>query len=102
VEKVDIAIELREGPAADSNHVVVVGEGAQLGDWDPTRGLLLQADDKGIWRGHITLAPAAEVDYKFVAVPQQGAPVWEGGGNRKFRVPESAQAKLRAEWRTPK
>jgi alpha-amylase len=70
-------------------NVYVVGNVAQLGNWDPASAVPLTTDQSTYpsWRGTGVLPAATDIEYKFI-IRQDGQPViWETGANRTQRTP---------------
>jgi alpha-amylase len=70
-------------------NVYVVGNIAQLGNWDPAAAVPLTTDESTFprWHGAGTLPANTDLEFKFV-IRQDGQPViWETGANRTQRTP---------------
>ena len=62
--------------------LVVVGEAAELGAWDPESGFPLSWSDGDVWVGTAALTSAASSAFKFVVVSPRGERfTWEEGDN---------------------
>jgi len=63
----------------------LVGASPELGNWDPTRALVLQttAEAFPIWRAEIPRAVVG-TEFKFVIIPQAGCVMWESVPNRHW------------------
>lgn len=66
--------------------MAVVGQGAALGDWDPSRALEMFWTEGNIWRCSVQIeGDCSGVAYKYVCI--RGALVkWEAGDNRVLDV----------------
>ena len=71
-----------------SQHVVLVGDGKALGDWDVKKGVAMSDMEAPIWSARIK-APKAGFAYKFVIVDSASgdAVAWQSGDNYFFNHP---------------
>lgn len=73
--------------------VKVVGNVAQLGNWDVAKAPALSASDytaqNPVWRGSVTLPAGSAVEYKYVVVEDGKSTVWESDPNRSWSVPKT-------------
>ncbi|KAH8178017.1 glycosyl hydrolases family 15 domain-containing protein [Sarocladium implicatum] len=85
--------------------IKVVGSVEDLGNWDPAKGVALDASDyqanDPLWKGKIVLAAGEAVEYKYIRVESGGSVKWEADPNRQYRVPRSCEptAKVSDTWR---
>ncbi|MBO7282779.1 MAG: 4-alpha-glucanotransferase, partial [Alistipes sp.] len=68
-----------------SQHVVMVGEGKALGNWDVKKGVVMTDAGFPIWNARIK-APKSAFAYKFVIVDSESGDVvaWQSGDNYYF------------------
>ncbi|CAG9466241.1 unnamed protein product [Pedinophyceae sp. YPF-701] len=79
--------------------LVLVGEGAQLGSWDVSKGPKMQWSDGHVWWAEVELPRGSETDFKLVLLMGDGSAVWESGGNRTASLSDSASyVELACEW----
>ena len=71
-----------------SQHVVLVGDGKALGNWDVKKGVVMSDMEAPIWSARIK-APKAGFAYKFVIVDSASgdAVAWQSGDNYFFNHP---------------
>ena len=79
--------------AAAGQKVYVVGNVPQLGNWDPSKGLLMTGNG-ATWTGSANLPAGFVVQYKYVLYDGK-TPMWEqdqptGTGNRQFKAPSTS------------
>ncbi|RMZ71857.1 Alpha-amylase A type-1 2 [Pyrenophora seminiperda CCB06] len=71
--------------------IKVTGNTAQLGNWNPAKGLALSAasytSSNPVWTITIPFAAGSTVQYKFVKVNSGGATTWENDPNRSYTAP---------------
>jgi hypothetical protein len=80
--------------------LVVVGNTAQLGDWDEAKGLPLQWSEGHVWTGPVSVTADSKVSYKFVKISEDSSAEWEAGEDRTLSLqdmPEPAIA-VHAAW----
>ena len=73
------------------DHVFVVGNLPELGNWDPYNAVALSGDgwseNRQLWNGEtITLPVGSEFEYKYIVWTAAGKLVWECGNNRPYTV----------------
>ncbi|KAH7072093.1 glycoside hydrolase superfamily [Paraphoma chrysanthemicola] len=83
--------------------IKIVGNTAQLGNWNPTNGPSLSAASytasNPVWTITLPMTPGSAVQYKFVKVSSSGTASWEGDPNRAYSVPTcQASASVSATW----
>ena len=68
-----------------SQHVVLVGDGKALGNWDVKKGVVMNDADAPVWSARVK-APKAAFAYKFVIVDSASGDVvaWQSGENYYF------------------
>ena len=63
--------------------LIVVGEAAEFGAWDPESGFPLSWSDGDVWVGTAALTSAGSSAFKFVVVSPRGERfIWEEGDDR--------------------
>jgi hypothetical protein len=71
--------------------VQVVGSIPQLGNWDQTAALPLDAarytDANHVWSATVILPAGTQVQYKYVLIGSDGSITWEGDPDHSFTVP---------------
>jgi isoamylase len=79
----------------------VVGNVAELGNWDPTKAVKLNYVSSSQWSGPVFFfaSKGAAIQYKYI-MRQGGSTTWEGGANRNYTVPTSG-AGSRNDWWQP-
>ncbi|SEG10489.1 alpha-amylase [Thermomonospora echinospora] len=72
--------------------VYVVGNTAELGNWNPANAVKLNTDQSTYptWRGSVTLKPNTAVAYKYIK-KNGGQVVWEEGADRTFTTPANGE-----------
>ncbi|KAH7084380.1 glycoside hydrolase superfamily [Paraphoma chrysanthemicola] len=83
--------------------IKIVGNTAQLGNWNPTNGQSMSASSytasNPVWTITLPMTPGAAVQYKFVKVSSSGTASWESDPNRAYSVPTcQASASVSATW----
>ncbi len=76
-----VTFRVLEPAVRPGSRIVVVGEGAALGNWDPAEGLTLHSAPYPWWEASADLPPDATA-YKYVVVDTGGATYWESGPDR--------------------
>jgi hypothetical protein len=76
--------------------VFVVGDTAELGNWDFRKGLALTPSSYPTWTGTVNLAAGTTVQYKLVKADGAGNVTWQGGANRVLTV--NGDATIRSSW----
>ncbi|KAI0490164.1 alpha-amylase [Xylaria cf. heliscus] len=84
--------------------IKVVGSVPELGNWDPTKAITLDASQytssNHLWKTTINIAPGSAVQYKYINVASNGAVTWESDPNRSFSVPTTCGGVTRSDtWR---
>ncbi|KAL5361979.1 starch binding domain-containing protein [Aspergillus floccosus] len=83
--------------------VYLVGSISQLGNWDPRRGVLLNAGkytaSNPLWYITVNLPGGTSFQYKFVRIKGDGWIVWEGDSDRSYTVPSCGVAEVNTNWR---
>jgi glucoamylase len=76
--------------------VYVVGSIADLGAWDTTKAIKLNADmytdGAPLWFGTLKLTAGSKFDYKYFRKDASGAITWESDPNRSYTVPTSCRS----------
>ena len=65
-------------------NISVIGSIDKLGNWDTSRALHLDWNEKNIWVGSFDYNDTSEFEYKFILVDNGYVKEWEDGINRKF------------------
>lgn len=78
----------------DGAEVLVCGNAAALGAWDPTKAARMELTGDA-WTTTIAVAPEAELAFKFLHRGPDGDVVWEAGDNRVA----PARGRIDATWR---
>lgn len=91
------AVELTvKRPLAEGERLLWVGAGAELGDWDPARGVPFDADG----RARLTAPVGTVLAGKLVLRRADGSYAWEPGPDRYLLVPPGAEPlSVGAKWR---
>ena len=73
---------------AFGDSMVVVGDHAELGAWDPWRGLPLETTDTLFpsWTANMKLPAGTRIEFKLVTRRADGSVFWEPGPNRSLEV----------------
>jgi len=66
-----------QAPTELGEIVHVVGNHASLGDWQPERGLALNASEYPSWAARVDLEPGTQIEYKYVRKNRDGSFTWE-------------------------
>lgn len=79
--------------------IYVVGNTAELGNWNTANAVKLTWIDNDTWRGPVqfTTSVGQSVQYKYVK-KSGGSVTWENGGNRSFTVPASGAGSRTDGW----
>jgi len=64
----------------------VVGDHAELGEWDPALGLPLDPSAWPSWTGDLSVPTGTRIDLKLVITGDHGAARWESGEDRHVRA----------------
>src|SRR6185295_8520249 len=77
----------------------VVGNVAELGNWDPTQAVKLNWVDSDTWSGPVFFfaSKGAAIQYKYI-MRQGSSTTWEGGSNRNYTVPTSGSGSRNENW----
>ncbi|KAI1333966.1 carbohydrate-binding module family 20 protein [Xylariaceae sp. FL0016] len=71
--------------------VKIVGSVSQLGSWDTSKAIALNADkytsSNPLWSGTVTLPAGLAVQYKYIVVGTDGSVTWEADPNHSYTVP---------------
>jgi 4-alpha-glucanotransferase len=78
-----------------SQHVVLVGEGKVLGNWNVEKGVVMNDAQAPIWSARVKM-PKSGFAYKFVIVDSESGNVvaWQSGENYYFNVATNAEEAL--------
>ena len=78
-----------------SQHVVLVGEGKALGNWNVEKGVVMNDAQAPIWSARVKM-PKSGFAYKFVIVDSESGNVvaWQSGENYYFNVAANAEEAL--------
>jgi len=68
-------------------NVFVVGSLPQLGNWDLSNAIPLDATNYPVWGATVYLPPNTEFEYKFIRKETDGSIVWESDPNRQDTTP---------------
>ncbi len=79
-------------------NVYVVGNVSGLGNWDPSKAVLLSSATYPTWRGTVNIPASTGVEYKYIKKDGAGNVIWEGGSNRLFTTPASGTATRNNSW----
>jgi phosphatidylserine/phosphatidylglycerophosphate/cardiolipin synthase-like enzyme len=90
-----IDFEATYGQTAPGDSVVVVGDAAQTGGWDPAHALALDGAAFPTWKASISLPAGVRVEYKLAVRRADGRIDWETGGNRRVAAPSDGSASVR-------
>ena len=64
----------------------VVGDHAEVGQWDPQLGLVLDPTAWPQWQGELSVPDGTRIDLKLVITGEHGAVEWEMGDDRHVRA----------------
>lgn len=88
-EKVETTFSCSNGHTYWGQSVYVVGNQAELGNWNPANAVKLDASAYPTWTGTIELIENTDVEWKCLkreeANPANGV-VWQGGSNNQFNT----------------
>jgi alpha-amylase len=79
-------------------NVYVVGNTPELGNWDPSKAVLLSPSAYPTWMGKVVLPRNASVALKFIKRDGAGNVVWESGANRVYTIPNVSDLQINATW----
>lgn len=78
--------------------VYIIGDAPNLGSWDTSAAVALNADSyteqNPLWTGTVDLALGEDVQYKFIKIGLDGSFTWEADPNRQLKVPTDCAAVL--------
>lgn len=83
---------------------MVVGNAPEMGEWDHQYGVKLEWHPGHVWKGSVSVADSAIIQYKFVKVLEDLAHAeWEEGDDRTANLNEisSPGVSVTASWGTP-
>eukprot|EP00898_Chlorokybus_atmophyticus_P008039 jgi/Chlat1/8236/Chrsp77S00623 len=75
-------------PVKFGETVVVVGDHASLGQWDPRRGAAMTWNDGHVWVAHVDLPPGEQLHFKYAVRGGDGSVRWLDGDNLALTVPQ--------------
>lgn len=77
----------------------VVGNTAELGNWNPANAVPLTWQDSDTWSGPVSFTTSAgqAIEFKFI-VKQGGNVTWQSGGNNTYTVPSSGTGSVSGNW----
>ncbi len=79
------------GETVWGQNVLVAGNVAELGGWDPAKALPLSADGYPTWSGSVSLPPDTPIEFKYLIRNADGSVAWESGANRTTTTPPTGQ-----------
>jgi alpha-amylase len=78
-------------------NVYVLGNRAELGNWNTSGGVALSSATYPVWRGTVSLPPNTTVEYKYVK--KNGTAVtWESGSNRTLTTGSACTTSVSDTW----
>ena len=77
----------------------VVGNTAQLGNWNPDNALKLDPAAYPVWKRDVALPAGISFEYKYLRKDANGKVTWESGANRTATVSSSDTVALNDTWR---
>ena len=82
--------------------IYLVGSNTELGNWEPTRSLLLKSHVPGEWELECILPTGKRLEYKYMLKDEDGHFIWESGSNRVLETGENdfEEVRCRDFWRT--
>ena len=82
-------LRVRAPQLAGNQHLAVVGDNAQLGAWNAQAPLEMTEIAHNVWAVKINAGKVTtdRIEFKFIAVDDQGNVQWEEGGNRVIELP---------------
>lgn len=78
--------------------VYVLGNRAELGNWNAAGGLALDSATYPVWKGTVNLPANTTIEYKYVK-KNGGSVVWETGGNRVVSTGSACSVTFNDTWR---
>jgi len=79
--------------------IFVVGSVPQLGNWDPSNAIPLDATYYPVWSATVYLPPNTVFQFKFIRKETDGTVVWESDPNREDTTPASGTQSVVTNWR---
>ncbi|MDY7089379.1 MAG: carbohydrate-binding module family 20 domain-containing protein [Actinomycetota bacterium] len=80
-------------------NVFVLGDRAELSNWNTSGGVALSSATYPVWRGTVSLPANTAVEYKYVK--KNGSTVtWESGGNRTLNTGTACTLTVNDTWRS--
>ncbi|APU15654.1 MULTISPECIES: carbohydrate-binding module family 20 domain-containing protein [Actinoalloteichus] len=80
-------------------NILVVGDHAGLGAWNPAAAVPLSSASYPTWTGDVSLPAGTVVQYKYLRKGANGSVTWESGANRSATVPASGVVRMTDAWR---
>jgi len=80
-------------------NIFVVGSAPQLGNWNTSNAIPLDATNYPVWGATVYLPPNTAFQYKFIRVETDGSIVWESDPNRQDTTPASGVQLVATSWR---
>ncbi|MCB1056522.1 MAG: hypothetical protein KDD11_13550, partial [Acidobacteria bacterium] len=79
--------------------IYVVGNVAELGNWDPAKAVKLNYVSSNQWSGPVffNTSKGSSIQYKYIVRSSSGT-TWEGGSNRSYSVPSSGNYSQSGTW----
>ena len=90
--QVEVTVEAYCDATQPGDGLVLTGDLAALGVWDPTAGLDLDPEDWPVWRGAFTAPAGLRFEQKLVITHPDGGLTWQAGPDRLSRVPTDPDA----------
>ena len=75
-------------------NVFVIGNIAELGNWNTGAALALSSATYPVWRGTVNLAPSTTFEYKYIKKDGSGNVTWESGANRSYTTSSACTVTL--------
>jgi len=76
--------------------VKIVGSSAQLGSWDTSKAVALNANQYSssnpVWSGTLNFSAGQSTQYKYIVVNNDGTVTWEADPNRTYSAPSSCSS----------
>jgi hypothetical protein len=92
--QVEVTIEAYCDATQPGDGLVLTGDLADLGAWDPAAGLVLDPEDWPLWRGTFTAPAGLRFEHKLVITGDGGGQIWQQGDNRLSRIPTDPDAAI--------
>jgi len=90
-ESVEVNFSCNNGTTITGQNVYVVGNTAELGNWDPTNAVKLTPSAYPTWTGTIALDnPTNTVEWKCIKIAPDASVQWQGGSNNEFSSQQSS------------